>query len=90
MATSYMVCRRCCSVLARGCSVGVSFKEAAQDAKVILYTDNSYSVPVYDAADGVNKIGTLAKGAVVDILEVNGQWVRTTQGWIQSNCLAPC
>ena len=68
----------------------VPYKSTAQDAKVILYTDNSYSVPVYDAADGVNKIGTLAKGAVVDILEVNGQWVRTTQGWIQSNCLAPC
>ena len=59
----------------------------AADARVVLYAN---TVTVYEGA-GVHTaaVGTIAKGTVVDILEVNGAWVRTPMGWIEAAYLAP-
>ena len=59
----------------------------AADARVVLYAN---TVTIYEGA-GVhhNTVGTYAKGTVVDILEVNGGWVRTPMGWIEAAYLAP-
>lgn len=65
----------------------VPYNSNAIDARVVLYAN---SVNIYEGAGAhYNTVGTYAKGTVVDILEINGGWARTSQGWIETAYLAP-
>ena len=65
----------------------VPYNSTAIDARVVL----ADRVTIYEGAGAhFNSVGTYGKATVVDIFEVNGDWARTAQGWIQiTGNLAP-
>lgn len=65
----------------------VPYNSTAIDARVVL----ADHVTIYEGAGThFNSVGTYGKATVVDIFEINGDWARTSQGWIQiTGNLAP-
>ena len=63
-----------------------STQSGAVDARVVW----KESLAIHQGADAKSEVvGTYAKGAVIDIFELDGNWARTTDGWVNvSNLLA--